>query len=97
MSWLIDNLGFIGWIICGFVAYGITKGDFVYIIKKYSTHNNDDGYTVAGEFLCLVSFLAGYAGLLMAIVMSLSVGKFSWCLKAPKELTKRFWEIPKLW
>lgn len=89
-DWLIP----VGWVICGFIAYGTCKGSFVNVAKKYP---NSDEYNASGEFLCIVAFLMGYMGLVLIFVMEIFVERrLFWCLRAPKETTKKFWDTPDL-
>lgn len=94
-DWLINNWNLVGWVLFGFIAYGTCKGSFVNLAKKYP---NSDGYNATGEFLCLILFLMGYFGLVLIFAMELFVERrLSWCLRAPKETSKKFWNTPSLW
>lgn len=94
-DWLINNWNLVGWILCGFIAYGTCKGLFVNTAKEYP---NSDGYNAAGEFICITVFLMGYLGLAIVFAMALGIDKrLFWCLSAPKETTKKFWDTPTLW
>lgn len=94
-DWLINNWNLVGWILCGFIAYGTCKGVFINTAKE---HPNSDGYNAAGEFICITVFLMGYLGLAIVFAMALFVDKrLFWCLSAPKDTSKKFWDTPTLW
>lgn len=72
-------------VVCGFLAYGIEKGDWMVFYAGMTYY----GYNTGTERLCVLSAILGPIGLLVAVSL-LEYKKITWCLKMPSELKKGY-------
>jgi len=76
-------LWIVGWIICGILAYGMTKDNW----RQFFETLTYVGYDSRHENFCILSVIMGPVGLLVMIFIVLSEGyKFGLCYHMPKEL-----------
>lgn len=82
--WLV-----LGWVACGFIAYGLTKGD----LKRFYRTVRYVGYGFNDELISWLYFLIGPMGIVGALfICCLDRQKPSWCLKMPEDLKEGYGE-----
>ena len=74
------------WIVCGFMAYGLMKGNF-----KHLSEFDGREYIRGDEFLCWFVGVLGPIGL-VAVLWNIGIfsEEFRFCLKMPEELKEGY-------
>ena len=86
---LIKALILIGWIVCGFLAYGLIKEHKKHFYRPLEYI----GYNKVDEVICWVCGIAGCLGLIFALFDCLMEQRtLILCLKMPEELKQGYGE-----